>query len=224
MQTSVRTGRLARTHSMCASPGVATAAAEATAAAGTAGIQSPNATAMVYLNVYDVVTATEPALLPRLNDYLVHCGMGVFHTGIEVWGTEYAFGAHCEPESGVFEVLPRECAGVRYRLSVTLGETKLTAQEAANAADALGRTDFLGCSYSLVANNCNDFSKAFAAALGLSNNFPAWVNRLAQLAGSMSCLLPQDIHRPIGESVPQALVPVDEPRKPPRVASLDSVE
>ena len=43
----------------------------------------------VYLNVYDIVLDTDPEFVPKINDYLFRCGMGVFHTGVEVWGTEY---------------------------------------------------------------------------------------------------------------------------------------
>lgn len=37
----------------------------------------------VMLNVYDLTTQ---------NDWTYHCGIGVFHTGVEVYGVEYAFG------------------------------------------------------------------------------------------------------------------------------------
>lgn len=48
----------------------------------------------VYLNVYD---------LTPVNNYLYWFGLGVFHSGIEVHGMEYGFGAHDYPTSGVFE-------------------------------------------------------------------------------------------------------------------------
>ena len=37
----------------------------------------------VFLNVYD---------LSEQNDYLYWCGFGVFHTGVEVFGSEFAYG------------------------------------------------------------------------------------------------------------------------------------
>ncbi|XP_018681171.2 deSI-like protein At4g17486 [Musa acuminata AAA Group] len=51
--------------------------------------------APVYLNVYD---------LPPMNGYMYWAGLGIFHTGVEVHGVEYVFGAHDYPSSGVFEV------------------------------------------------------------------------------------------------------------------------
>ena len=120
--------------------------------------------------------------------------------------------------------MPRECGGVRYRTSISLGETKLNKEQAAYAAQTLGRTEFLGWSYSLVSKNCNDFSKAFVHALGLSVQFPAWVNRLATVAAGMSCILPENIDRPLKDCVPvpssRASLSIQEPTKPPRVASL----
>lgn len=37
----------------------------------------------VYLNVYD---------LSEQNNFLYWCGFGVYHTGVEVFGFEYAYG------------------------------------------------------------------------------------------------------------------------------------
>ncbi|KAG2718700.1 hypothetical protein I3760_03G231400 [Carya illinoinensis] len=54
----------------------------------------------VVLNVYD---------LTPLNNYMSWFGFGIFHSGIEVHGKEYGFGAHDFPASGVFEVEPRTC-------------------------------------------------------------------------------------------------------------------
>ncbi|KAK6946209.1 PPPDE peptidase domain [Dillenia turbinata] len=39
----------------------------------------------VYLNVYD---------LTLINGYIYWAGLGIFHSGVEVYGVEYAFGAH----------------------------------------------------------------------------------------------------------------------------------
>ncbi|THU65604.1 hypothetical protein C4D60_Mb05t05390 [Musa balbisiana] len=68
----------------------------------------------LYLNVYD---------LTPINKYLYWFGLGVFHSGIEVHGQEYGFGAHDYPSSGVFEVEPKSCPGFIFRRSVWLGTT-----------------------------------------------------------------------------------------------------
>ncbi|KAK8668737.1 hypothetical protein V6N13_106183 [Hibiscus sabdariffa] len=58
------------------------------------------ADASVYLNVYDLTNA---------NRYVYWAGLGIFHSGVDVHGVEYAFGAHDYPTSGVFEIEPRRC-------------------------------------------------------------------------------------------------------------------
>lgn len=174
----------------------------------------------VRLNVYDVVTEEDPALVPKLNDWFALLGIGVFHTGLHVHSTEYAFGGHTEPTSGIFEVEPQACAGVRFRTSILLGNTALNKEQTAAVIRRLGHTDFLATSYSLISHNCNHFSAALASELGVSKRFPAYVNRLALIATGVSCLLPEGVDTPIGDSVPTAVPRVEEPRKPPPVATI----
>ncbi|KAL9446056.1 hypothetical protein AB3S75_013852 [Citrus x aurantiifolia] len=72
--------------------------------------------APVYLNVYD---------LTPMNGYVHWAGLGIYHSGVEVHGVEYAFGAHDYPTSGVFEVEPRLCPGFKFRKSIFIGTTGL---------------------------------------------------------------------------------------------------
>ncbi|CAI7809512.1 unnamed protein product [Closterium sp. NIES-54] len=71
----------------------------------------------VYVNVYD---------LTRYNDVLYWLGLGVFHSGLEVHGVEYAFGAHDQACSGVFELPPRCAPGFLFRTSIPVGTTTLS--------------------------------------------------------------------------------------------------
>ncbi|KAL3571699.1 hypothetical protein D5086_025603 [Populus alba] len=75
----------------------------------------------VYLNVYD---------LTPMNGYAYWAGLGIFHSGVEVHGVEYAFGAHDYPTSGVFEVEPRQCPGFKFRRSIFIGTTCLDSIQA----------------------------------------------------------------------------------------------
>ncbi len=180
----------------------------------------------VHLNVYDIQTPDDPELVPRLNDCLAPFGLGVYHSAIEVHGIEYAFGGHTEATSGIFEVTPRECAGVKFRVSHHLGTTTLSKRAVTDLATSLGAGPFLGTTYSLISHNCNHFTRCFAKELGVISKFPAWPNRLANLAVAVSCLLPEGVDRPIGDAAPTANGAnaagslIEEPRKPPPVATL----
>jgi deubiquitinase DESI2 len=65
--------------------------------------------APVVVNVYD--------LTPQ-NNVMYWMGVGVYHTGVEVHGIEYAFGGHDYDLSGVFATNPREAPGQGILLSL----------------------------------------------------------------------------------------------------------
>ncbi|XP_042519094.1 deSI-like protein At4g17486 isoform X3 [Macadamia integrifolia] len=140
--------------------------------------------AQLYLNVYD---------LTPINNYLYWFGLGIYHSGIEVHGMEYAFGAHEYPTSGVFEVEPRCCPGFIYRRSVLLGSTDMSRSEFRSFMEHFAGK-YHGDSYHLIAKNCNHFTNDVSTRL-TGKCIPGWVNRLARLvSGSFcNCLLPESI-------------------------------
>ncbi|KAE8718784.1 hypothetical protein F3Y22_tig00109987pilonHSYRG00012 [Hibiscus syriacus] len=109
----------------------------------------------VILNVYD---------LTPYNNYTYWFGFGIYHSGIEVHGKEYGFGAHDFPISGVFEVEPRSCPASEYH----------------------------GDTYHLISKNCNHFTDDMAHRL-TGKSIPGWVNRMARLGSLCSCLLPESL-------------------------------
>ncbi|KAF7050199.1 hypothetical protein CFC21_058590 [Triticum aestivum] len=149
--------------------------------------QSPNDTP-VYLNVYD---------LTPMNGYIYWAGLGIFHSGIEVHGVEYAFGAHDYPTSGVFEVEPRQCPGFRFRRSIYLGTTCLDPIQVRQFME-LQSVNYNGDSYHLIMKNCNHFCKDMCYKL-TGSKIPKWVNRLARIGAICNCLLPESLKiSPVG--------------------------
>ncbi|XP_074574983.1 deSI-like protein At4g17486 [Curcuma longa] len=136
----------------------------------------------LYLNVYDLTPA---------NNYLYWFGIGVFHSGIEVHGMEYGFGAHEYPTSGVFEVEPKNCPGFIFRRSVWLGTTTMSRAEARMLIEDLAGK-YHGDTYHLIIKNCNHFTDEVCMRL-TGKPIPGWVNRLARLGSYCNCILPEDI-------------------------------
>nr|KYP55441.1 UPF0326 protein At4g17486 family [Cajanus cajan] len=131
---------------------------------------------MVYLNVYDLTPA---------NNYLYVFGVGIFHSGIEVYGMEYGFGAHEYSTSGVFEVEPRNCPGFIFRRSVLLGSTDMSYSEFTSFIERLS-AKYHGDTYHLIAKNCNHFTDEVCQEL-TGKPIPSWVNRLARVVRVSYC-------------------------------------
>ncbi|CAA7397324.1 unnamed protein product [Spirodela intermedia] len=146
----------------------------------------------VILNVYDLTT---------WNNYSYWCGLGIFHSGIEVHGFEYGFGAHDLPLSGVFEVEPRNCPGFIYRCSIFLGYTKMIRSEFRAFMEHIV-SDYHGDTYHLIFKNCNHFTDDICSRL-TGKRIPGWVNRLAHLGEVCSCLLPESLQLPVVKQTPE---------------------
>lgn len=138
--------------------------------------------APVYLNIYD---------LTPLNAYFYWAGIGVFHSGLEVHGVEYAFGALDYPTSGIFEVKPRHCPGFRFRKSIYMGTTYMNPHQVTEFFKYQSR-NYYGDTYHLIVKNCNHFSEDICHQL-TRNRIPKWVNRLARMGSLCSCILPRSL-------------------------------
>ncbi|MBA0563782.1 hypothetical protein Golob_008746 [Gossypium lobatum] len=114
-----------------------------------------------------------------MNNYLFWFGLGIFHSGIEVYGLEYGYGAHEYPTSGVFELEPRSCPGFIFRRSVLLGSTNMSRSEFRLFIEQLSQK-YHGDTYHLITKNCNHFTDEVCLQL-TGKPIPGWVNRLARL-------------------------------------------
>ncbi|XP_065011033.1 deSI-like protein At4g17486 isoform X2 [Musa acuminata AAA Group] len=126
----------------------------------------------VYLNVYD---------LTPINGYAYWLGLGVYHSGVQAHGVEYAYGAHEHPTTGIFEGEPRQCPGFTFRKSILIGRTDLGPREVRALMEEMA-AEYTGDTYNLVSKNCNHFCDE--ACLRLTGKpIPKWVNRLAKIGG-----------------------------------------
>lgn len=172
----------------------------------------------VILNVYDMYW---------INDYLTNMGIGVYHSGVEIYGVEYAYGGHPLPFSGVFENSPRDAEDLgenfKFKESILLGHTDFSPADTQDVITSLGR-DFHGDQYHLITKNCNHFSGAFIKTL-CGAELPAWINRLAYISGSIPFLermLPKEWLTPV--ALQQALNERDaDVRSPPSSPPASSV-
>lgn len=155
--------------------------------------------APVYLNVYD---------LTPINGYMYWAGLGIFHTGVEVYGAEYAFGAHDFPTSGVFEVEPRQCPGFKFRKAIFMGTTSLEPNEVRGFMEQQSR-NYLGDTYHLIVKNCNHFCDDMCYKL-TGKRIPKWVNRLAKIGSVCNCVLPESLKT---STVPEPHLEVYESEK-----------
>ncbi|GIY97048.1 deubiquitinase DESI2, partial [Caerostris extrusa] len=94
----------------------------------------------VILNVYDMYW---------INDYTSPLGIGVFHSGVEIYGCEYAYGGHPFNFSGIFEIHPRDAADLgdhfRFREAVLIPKLpRFTEQEWHRVVEELGKNS-RGC-------------------------------------------------------------------------------
>ncbi len=121
--------------------------------------------------------------LGEANEYLNPVGLGTYHSGLQVHGTEWTFAS----QAGIFSHPPKG-ANAPFRQSIVLGTTQMSSSEIASLTSTM-KPDWPGSSYHLVKKNCNSFSSALAKQI-LGKGIPGWVNRMADIGSTCSCLIP----------------------------------
>ena len=124
----------------------------------------------IRLNVYDMI--------PQ-NRYWHWAGLGIYHSGVEVLGKEYAFGSCPSERTGVFvTTTPKQAPyGTIFRESIKITTITKSETEIEEIVDRIS-AEFTGISYDMLTRNCNHFSNEFCIYL-CNKGIPGWVNRLA---------------------------------------------
>ncbi|XP_076939684.1 deSI-like protein At4g17486 [Bidens hawaiensis] len=136
----------------------------------------------VHLNVYD---------LTSMNGYAYWFGIGVYHSGVQVHGVEYAFGSHEHSSTGIFEGEPKQCDGFTFRKQILIGFTEKNRREVRRVMEDLAE-DYKGVSYNLITKNCNHFCNDACLRL-TGNSIPRWINRLSRIGALCNCIIPASL-------------------------------
>ena len=165
----------------------------------------------IYLNVYNLQSQDGSS---TINQAL---GFGVFHSGVELWGTEYTFGG--APSSnpvynqmcGIFPMKPRSALPPnQFHKQHELGSlpADVTPKDAYNVLLKMS-SQWTAGDYHLLEKNCNHFSEAFVTCLsntfltprGLeAMEFPRYVNRAARTG---TAFIPAALYKIIMRNTPK---------------------
>lgn len=157
----------------------------------------------IYLNVYNLQRT--PPGGTTLNGAM---GFGFYHSGIEVFHCEYAFGGgpNCDAaQPGIFCTYPRSALPPeQFHTQVKLGEVPGFTQAGLGSILRELMPKWLARSYHLLQHNCNHFTEALAEEISkrykVSLVVPKWVNRAARFA---DVFVPDRIYRVMMRGVPQ---------------------
>lgn len=119
-------------------------------------------------------------------------GLGVYHTGVEVFGREYSYAGHYHTETtGLKESMPRDTSWLNdavFRERILIGYTKYTPVEVRQRFEEM-KPSYLGPSYNVLDRNCNHFTDKFIRVL-TKKELPPYVQRLMRVARKARPCLP----------------------------------
>lgn len=142
----------------------------------------------VFLNVYvpGPQAPNENGEAPKPQPQMSIPGFGIYHSGLQVLGTEYTFAGGDFDGCGVQEQVPKVTptgSTWQFKETIDLGKTHLTDNEVRAVLSGI-RASFPARSYNVMAKNCNHFTETLSVRLGVSHAYPAWVNRAAKIGNS----------------------------------------
>ena len=135
----------------------------------------------VYLNIYDI--------LIKHNRCIEKIGMGIFHTGVEINGKEYAYGGNSLLEdTGVYSMRPKTHDVFKFRQTIEIGE--ISDMEVVQSALQKTMKKYRANHYNMLTFNCNHFSHDFLILI-IGRGLPPHLNRAAYLGSFLKCLVPR---------------------------------
>jgi len=153
----------------------------------------------VFCNVYDIVPGVNAAARCLKSNW------GIYHTGVQVHGLEFAYGGHDDGSTGVFCAKPRSAQGARFREQVHVGRASVDPMELRQLVADLSRR-WPGNMYDPFKRNCNHFSEALCQEL-TNSPAPPYINRFTEsrfVRGMFfRCIVPigrcvERFYRPVG--------------------------
>lgn len=123
----------------------------------------------------------------------VNKSYGAYHTGVEVYGKEWAFGVPGDYGcSAVGWCPPGECPEHDPRDCLFMGTSTLSPKQIEAIIEEM-RCDWTGDKYDMFTNNCHNFSKALCGKLGVAQP-PSWINDLAEYLAKDDARTPSKDH------------------------------
>eukprot|EP00756_Hemistasia_phaeocysticola_P035430 Hpha_TRINITY_DN16584_c0_g1::TRINITY_DN16584_c0_g1_i1::g.132850::m.132850 len=134
----------------------------------------------------DAEVVSAPAVLnvyaryPRLNSVLEAVGVGgIFHSGVEINGVEYAYGGGSAEKTGVWRQTPKvPPQGYPHLVAAVPVGWVVTPQRSFDRVLRRLEQEFRQPDYDLAGRNCNHFAAALCYRL-LRRHIPEWVNAAA---------------------------------------------
>eukprot|EP00760_Papus_ankaliazontas_P029515 PhM_4_TR4276/c0_g1_i1/m.31814 len=146
----------------------------------------------VNLIVYELIDEEGYKTKEFARDIISSIGVGLYHSGVEVYDKEWSFGADltnsCDKEmDGIFDVEPRTCL-TTFKCSVPLGTTAMTSEQVDALIESL-KPQWKAITYHLLTRNCNCFTFELVSRLAPENalvaQYPPWINRAASVGSKV---------------------------------------
>lgn len=153
----------------------------------------------VWLNVYNMFL---------INETTSKFGLGVYHTGVEVFGEEFAFSGSLKDKSGLRRCQPGDASWLQnayFSQSIKLGTTDLSQEEVREKFDSL-HDEYHARRYSVVDRNCKHFTRDFCQEILALEHMsypdtliPPFVDRVERTIAMCRCLMPKSWTRTLAE-------------------------